>query len=457
MKTTLSVTRRQVLAGGVATATVATLAACGSSKTTDVKTAKPSAGAASSAPAADGDVVTLKYWHRLPDGEGMTKVADIVAKWNKDNPKIQVEATKFDGKADESYAKIAQAVKTGEAPDLAQVNLGHVASQFIAGNLEDVAKEIKEGGYAAHFAAGLMSQCTLGEVVVGLPQDSGPLVYVYDKAAFDALGITVPTTWDELKTAAATAKEQGKYIMTWQGDEAGNMLPGLAAAAGATWFSVENGDSWKVNIDSPETAKVSTILQGLIDEGLCLLLSDGRWGKEWGAKLTDGTIIGTVAAGWEPAFMLGDLKKEETQWQVAKLPKFGDQDMTGPDGGSAVCVIKGCKHKAEAVKFLDWFNTQVPDLVSQGLVVATTTGKPATPDAMKKLWGGQDVYSFLAEANATMNPNFPFSPTWASTSDKMKEAGGQVTTGAGKVADVFTAGQTEAVDSLKKAGLKVVE
>lgn len=456
MKTTLSVSRRQVLAGGAATASLATLAACGSGKTTP-------AGEATSAMSdgkdsvADGDVVTLKYWHRLPDGEGMTKVADIVAKWNKDNPKIQVEATKFEGKAEESYSKISQAVKAGDAPDLAQVNLGHVASQYIEGNLEDVAKEIKEGGYADHFAAGLVSQCTLGEVVVGLPQDSGPLVYVYDKAAFDAIGITVPTTWDELKEAAKKAKEQGKYIMTWQGDEAGNMLPGLAAAAGGTWFSVENGDTWKVNIDSPESGKVATVIQGLIDEGLCLVLSDGRWGKEWGTKLTDGSLIGTVAAGWEPAFMLDDLGKEETQWQVAKLPKFGDKDMTGPDGGSAVCVIKGCKHKAEAVKFLDWFNTQVADLTTQGLVVAATTGKPETPEKIKKLWGGQDVYGFLAEANATMNPDFPFSPTWASTSKAMTETGGKVTTGEAKVADVFKAGQTEAVESLKKQNLKVAE
>ena len=40
---------------------------------------------------------------------------------------------------------------------------------------------------------------------------------------------------------------------------------------------------------------------------------------------------------------------------------------TGPDGGSAVAVLKNSKHPKEAMEFLDWFNTQVPDLVSQGL------------------------------------------------------------------------------------------
>ena len=32
--------------------------------------------------------------------------------------------------------------------------------------------------------------------------------------------------------------------------------------------------------------------------------------------------------------------------------------------------MKGCEHPAEAMEFNDWFNTQVDDLASQGLVVA---------------------------------------------------------------------------------------
>ena len=49
----------------------------------------------------DGGVVNITYMHRLPDREGMTLVNDIVAKWNKEHPNIQVKATKFDGNASE--------------------------------------------------------------------------------------------------------------------------------------------------------------------------------------------------------------------------------------------------------------------------------------------------------------------------------------------------------------------
>ena len=60
------------------------LAGCGSDTAGDTKTTD------------DGGVVNITYMHRLPDSEGMTLVNDIVAKWNKEHPNIQVKATKFD-------------------------------------------------------------------------------------------------------------------------------------------------------------------------------------------------------------------------------------------------------------------------------------------------------------------------------------------------------------------------
>src|SRR5690625_6643389 len=55
----------------------------------------------------DADEVTLQYMHRLPDGEGMTSVNEIVERWNEENPDVQVNATKFDGEA--SDMKIGRA------------------------------------------------------------------------------------------------------------------------------------------------------------------------------------------------------------------------------------------------------------------------------------------------------------------------------------------------------------
>ena len=82
------------------------------------------AASPSASGAGNGAPVTIEYLHRLPDGEGMTKVSQLVDQWNKANPDIQVKATKFDGKAAELITKLEADVKAGTAPCLAQAG-GH--------------------------------------------------------------------------------------------------------------------------------------------------------------------------------------------------------------------------------------------------------------------------------------------------------------------------------------------
>lgn len=52
------------------------------------------------------------------------------------------------------------------------------------------------------------------------------------------------------------------------------------------------------------------------------------------------------------------------------------------------------------MEFLDWFNTQVPDLVSQGLVPAATTEDAETPSQSgSTFFGGQDIMKEFKTAN----------------------------------------------------------
>ena len=49
---------------------------------------------ASSSASAD-KAATITYLHRLPDGEGMTKISALAEQWNKEHPDTQVQAVKF--------------------------------------------------------------------------------------------------------------------------------------------------------------------------------------------------------------------------------------------------------------------------------------------------------------------------------------------------------------------------
>lgn len=435
------------------------LSACGGGDTTETDTAAPSAEdtaaapAESEAPAEEGEAVELQYIHRLPDGEGMTPVADIVARWNEENPSIQVTSTKWDGEAQELITKLEQDVKAGSAACLAQVGYGEVPELFVKGMFEDVTAEVEQ--HAEPFAEGAVSAMTVGGVGIGLPQDVGPLIYMYNEAEFEQLGIEVPTTLDEFKAAAAKAAESGKYIAAFTPDEAGYWLSAQAAAAGASWYNAE-GDQWVVNADSPESKVVADFWQEMLDAKSVLVTP--RWNESFGKAQTDGTLIGHVAAAWEVGFALDvlDGTEYEGQWRVAQLPDFGKGAMSGPDGGSGVAVLKGCEHPAEAMEFNAWFNTQIEDLASQGLVVATKEA-PENPEKWLRQFGDQDVQSELATAATAMNPDFVYMPGFSGVVTNMVEVATKAGSGEGKVADVFTAVQETSVQTLKDAGLPVAD
>ena len=410
-----------------------------------------SATTGASGSASSGGVI--RYLHRLPDGEGMTKVNDMVARWNAAHPDMKVEATKFDGKAADMNVKLENDVKAGTGPCLAQVGYAEIPKLYTSGLLTDVSAQAEK--YKEHFSEGSMSLMTVGKTVVGLPQDSGPLVYFYNKAAFDQLGLKVPTTSAELAEVAKKAAEQGKYALAFEPDEAPNTLAGQAAAANAQWFSAEN-DKWKVNVSSPETAKVSSFWQGVLDSKTALVAN--RWDDSFGKALVDQQLIGTIGAAWEGALLADTMKDSPNagSWAVAQLPAFGDKAMSGPDGGSGVAVLKGCSNPEGAMAFNDWFNTQVDDLATQGLVL-TAKAPVKTPQTISTFFGGQDVYAEFTKANAAVNSKFGFMPTWPSLADPMTKAAEAAGKGTGKVDDIFQAAQKTSVSSLKDANLPVAE
>lgn len=430
------------------------LTACGGGTPGGDNTAEPtSPDTTESAETTDpAGAVTITYLHRLPDGEGMTPVADLVAEWNAANPDIHVEATKFDGAAAEMVLKLETDIKAGAGVCLAQIGYAEVPQMYVKGLVEDVSAEAD--AYAANFSAGAFGMMKVGDAVVGLPQDTGPLVYYYNEAEFTNLGIEVPTTLAEFETAAATAAAADKSIAAFTPDEALYWLSAQSAAAGDTWFGAVDG-KWQVTANESGSQAVAAFWQGLIDTGAVPI--EQRWGDRFTQLLNDGKLVGHIGAAWEAGFLLDSLDgtEAEGQWRVAQIPDFGAGAMTGPDGGSGVAVMNGCEHPAEAMEFNNWFNTQVDGLASQGLVVAAVGDVP-TPEKMLRQFGGQDVMAELATATANLNPDFPYAPGFNSLS-AVNETADKIAAGSATVEDVFVVAQDSAVAALKDLGLPVAE
>lgn len=406
----------------------------------------------SSGSVSNGGKVEITYIHRLPDKSGMTSVEQIVSRWNKENPNIQVKPIHFNGNASDLIKKLETDVKAGNAPDLAQAGYSEIPELFTKGLLEDVTAEADQ--YKGDFAEGPYGNMTIGGKTFGLPQDTGPLVYYYNKTEFDKLGISVPKTQGELLESAKKAAAQGKYIMSFQADEAGNMFSGLAGASDP-WYTIE-GDAWKVDTQTSGSKAVAKVYQQLLDDKAAT--TNPRWDPSFDASLQKGELIGTIGAAWEAPLLMDSMAdKGKGDWRVAQIGDWFDNgEKTGPDGGSGVVALKGIKHKAEAMKFLDWFNTQIDDLTSQGLVVAATTGSAKTPASWSEFYGGQDVMAEFAAANGNL-ASFSYIPGFSAVGTAMKEKAADAADGKAKVETIFDAAQTASVDTLKDYGLSVAQ
>lgn len=431
-------------AAAVAAACMA-LSGCGGASSGD-------SNGSSSVSSSTGGKVEITYIHRLPDKSGMTSVEQIVSRWNKENPDIQVKPIHFNGNASDLIKKLETDVKAGNAPDLAQAGYSELPELFTKGLLEDVTAEADQ--YKGNFAEGPYGNMTIGGKTFGLPQDTGPLVYYYNKAEFDKLGISVPKTQSELIESAKKAAAQGKYIMSFQADEAGNMLSGLAGAS-SPWYTVES-DAWKVDTQTSGSKAVAKVYQQLLDDKAAT--TNPRWDPSFDASLQKGELIGTIGAAWEAPLLMDSMAdKGKGDWRVAQIGDWFDNgEKTGPDGGSGVVALKGIKHKAEAMKFLDWFNTQIDDLTSQGLVVAATTGSAKTPASWSEFYGGQDVMAEFATANGNL-ASFSYIPGFSAVGTAMKEKAADAADGKAKVETIFDAAQTASVDTLKDYGLSVAQ
>lgn len=416
-------------------------------------TANDGGQANGSADTANGGTVEISYMHRLDNvaGTGRT-VNEIVSDWNEDHPDIHVTATKFDGKASEMIKKLEADVKNGSAPDLAQVGYSELPEVYTKGILQDVTEYAEQ--YKDHFASGPYDLMSLGGKYFGLPQDTGPLVYFYNQAEFEKLGISVPKTQEELIQAAKKAAAAGKYIMSFQPDEAGNMLPGLAGASGP-WYTVED-DSWIVNTQTAGSQAVADVYQELLDADAVAVKP--RWDPSFDVALQNESLIGTIGAAWEVPALSSALEgaaNAKGNWRVAQIGDwFGNEGKTGPDGGSGVVVLKNSKHPAEAMEFLDWFNTQVDDLTDQSLVVAATTKAAKTPSSWSAIFGDQDVIKEFSIANDNMG-SFNYMPGFSAVVATMTETASKVGEGSATMTDVFATAQTTSVDTLKNLNLSV--
>lgn len=386
-----------VLAGGALLG--AALTACGSADDT------AEAGSPADLDAALEAGGELTYWTWTPSGEAQAEA--FMAEY----PNVEVEVVNA-GTATDEYTALQNAVAAGSgAPDVAQIEY-YALQQFA---LSDSLVDLNQYGFADledQYTASTWGAVNLNGGIYGLPQDSGPMVMLYNQAIFDEFGLEVPATWDEYIAAAQTlhTADPSRYLTNDAGD------PGFAQPliwqAGGHPYTVD-GSNVTIDLQDEGTKRWADTWNQMLEPGL--LAPIPTWSDDWWQALSNGTVASLITGAWMPGILEGSVPDGAGDWRVAPVPSFDGTPATSENGGSSQAVLKQSENPALAAAFLRWLNSseESVDVFLESGGFPSTTADLNSEEFLAvapEYFGGQEINKVLVAASENVVPGFQYLP-----------------------------------------------
>ncbi|MFI1283844.1 ABC transporter substrate-binding protein [Streptomyces sp. NPDC020858] len=397
----------------------------------------------------DGKPVTLTYWTWTGGAEA------AAAAFNKTHTDIQVRFSQIPGGAD-GYSKISNAIKAGDAPDVATIEYSMVPEFASQGYLEDLTASSGEL-VEKNFPAGVRDLVTFGGKTWSVPFDATPQVYYYRKDLFEKHGVTVPKTWDEYRAAAEKIKAADPKVRIGSFPTDTPMEAALSWQAGAKWFRIEDG-AWKPEINDAPSQKVAAFWQGMLKDDL--VFNYGAGTPEENKSRADGTTAGILGASWSAGGMISTMPDLKEKWGVAPVPHWGTP-ASGMYGGTSFAVPKGSKHAKAAAEFIKWVTTDPASMEARiGALKNPSSALPANP-AMAAVaakafdtsyFGGQDLYKLTGDQVGTIVPGWTWGPVWGKVNADFKDEAAK-----NGLASGLVKAQDSARTAIESRGLKLAE
>lgn len=393
-------------------ALTAGLAACGGSASPSPATStEASAPATSSEPAtsaATGETVEINFWSWAPG------IDTAVAAFNSSQSAIKVTLDNTNA-GNAAYAALNTALATGTGvPDVVQIEFQHLPSFIARGDLANLtdygANDVRD-----QFVPWTWAQVSQGDGVYAYPQDAGPMIQMCNKKLLDKYNIAVPTTWDEVTSAAAAlhAADSNVYLMNFTADQ-GHFF-GLLWQSGAKPFVVD-GQNITIDFTSPEVTRVAKLWGDLLKSGN--LSPIDTYTPDWNTALGNGTIACWTAGAWGPSLIESAAADLSGDWQISLMPQWSaGGKVNGNYGGSTIAVPAKSAHPKEAETFARWLNTDpsITLALTGGTsnlfpVTQTTLSSPDWAGFTSDFWGGQETHKIMAEAAQQVDVAFGWSP-----------------------------------------------
>ena len=303
----------------------------------------------------------LVMWERSGGNAGM--VDALVAAWNAKNPDRKINLTYIPHT--EMVPKIAQAIASGEVPDLMGMDLIYGPQFEAAGQLVDITDLIGSDPSLKTASPGHMAVSTYDGRLYGVPLYADVSALFYNKDLFRKAGLDP----ERPPTSLAEIREYADKITALGGDVKGYFLPGSCAgcniftvgplmwASGAT---IEPKDSNDEPLQGDGVKEVLQWARDMIKAGNVHEDARSENGETFHLRFGSGKL-GMMGTG---NFNIALVKEQNPtmDFGVALLPGVKSGQVSSFAGGDIVTIPKGSKRVDDAIDFMKFLlseDTQV--------------------------------------------------------------------------------------------------
>ncbi|WP_240813188.1 sugar ABC transporter substrate-binding protein [Streptomyces sp. DASNCL29] len=404
--------------------------------------------------AGDGPV-RLTFWSALRGSQ------EVVDEFNRTHTDIKVNFQQVPSGEQGGWAKLSNAARAGNSPDVATVEYPQLPSFTIDGVPRDISKLLPDS-VRRKILPQALDLTTFDGRTYAVPVDIEPMVFLYRKDIFTKNHIPVPKTWAEFESSARELKKaQPRSRIASLFTTGGTLyMAGYAWQAGAQWYQTSN-DTWRVSMDDAPTRKVAGYWQRLKDDDLVRVEPGSS--QQWRAHLRSGETAGYLAGAWAAGSMMASTPDGKGKWAIAPMPQWDPaKPKVSTQGGSTFMVTKDSRHPKEAMEFISWMVTS-PDALKAKLASGVSSAFPSVPSlvpvARKEMdtsyFSGQDIFGLFGKQAEMITSSWKWGPRMVSTTTSGDDGLARAGVGSGTVLEALREAQSRTMPDLKSLGLSV--
>lgn len=357
----------------------------------------------------------LVMWERSGGNAGM--VDRLVEMWNAKNPDRKIQLTYIPHS--EMVAKLAQAIASGDVPDLMGLDLIYGPQFEAAGQLVDITDYFKDDPTIKTASPGHMTVATYDGRLYGVPLYADVSALFYNKDLFEKAGLDP----DKPPTSLAEVREYADKITALGGDVKGYFLPG--SCAGCNIFTVgplmwASGATIEPNADGEPLVGdgVKEVLQwarDMVKAGNVHEDARAENGETFHLRFGSGKV-GMMGTG-NFNITLAREQNPDMDFGIALLPGVDPGSAASFIGGDLVTIPKGSKRVDDAVDFMKFLLSDEVQVEGYAKMLNLTTrsdmtdnpyfnAEPLVQDVAKALSVGRTPYTltFFEQINSPQGP-----------------------------------------------------